>query len=360
MLVIFGAGASHDVAQMGNIWSTPTSGSLEHWPAASPDEFRPPLTPQLFRGALIDRLLDRYGAASHLIHDARMQVARDAQAFEVEKFLANYAGSSIREDARAVLATRFLLRDYFWACTQYCLSQLGPGHANNYAGLLGRVNRWCRPRNEPLAVVSFNYDLLAEHAFGNVMNKRLEALPWYVSDSDRLLIKPHGSCNWARALYTGADEVRARYIDHVTAAQAALREWEWTERHSDEIELVPRLGSGALPTVPALALPIEGKPGPVCPQTHLDALARTLDGPLSVITVGWRGADDWFLDWLGEHTARLRARALICMAGSRAKDDGHQLAAKLQGKLTDCEAALHLEGFSKLQTSTELAAFLED
>ena len=53
--------------------------------------------------------------------------------------------------------------------------------------------------------------------------------------------------------------------------------------------------------LPALAVPARSKARFSCPQSHLDTLVGDLPNVTTVVTIGWRGREQHFLDLLATH-----------------------------------------------------------
>jgi hypothetical protein len=165
----------------------------------------------------------------------------------------------------------------------------------NYKTLLDQIAHR-KDANGKVCLVTFNYDTLLEDALPTVGVKIL-SIPDYIS-TDYQIIKLHGSINWAH-------EVNANIAD-----LHALNQWKVV---SELIDRAPRLVFGPYETVsgypisksgtnrplfPALAIPVESKPGYECPQEQLNALENYLPQVTKVLVIGWRAAENRFLQSL--------------------------------------------------------------
>ena len=68
----------------------------------------------------------------------------------------------------------------------------------NYVTLLDQLRR-SRPNNEPVLLVTFNYDRMIESALPSV-GISISELPHYIENDAFKLFKLHGSVHWAREI----------------------------------------------------------------------------------------------------------------------------------------------------------------
>lgn len=137
----------------------------------------------------------------------------------------------------------------------------------------------------------------------------------YVADSRFQLFKLHGSYNWVQrtslkaiATTRSSTRNRDRLIDEagnytIEGPTRVLRRTRDTRipgltRH-DLFDLVDR--AGGIPgwcAIPSLAIPVKRKSAFACPADHVAALERHLPLVDRVLTIGWRGVEQPFLERL--------------------------------------------------------------
>jgi len=162
----------------------------------------------------------------------------------------------------------------------------------NYKTLLDQIAR--RPiAKENVCLVTFNYDTLLEEALTS-RGTKLQSMSDYVR-SEFYLIKLHGSVNWAHEvrnfpMQNGNPEVLIPEIINNTPT---------LDVNSDSFEMAdanPFDRPPGKPLFPALAIPVENKPGYECPQGHLKVLKDFFPQITKVLMIGWRANENRFLN----------------------------------------------------------------
>jgi hypothetical protein len=296
LMVVFGAGASYD--------------SLSEYPPIAFSNFqqltsphfqneprRPPLAAQLFEHERFSTFFTRYPECLGLFP----QLDRVAKSTGLEQRLAELVGES---DGDAIVRQQMIALRYYikevvaWSASQWLDITHG---ADNYAELLGRIDRW-RRRTEPnqqVALVTFNYDVLIDQAAATTLpalRRGFAGMSDYVQREEYKVLKVHGSTNWLRLIaglgrthndsyadvlqYVGSN--KPRLIDIVTETEAA----SMGTREAD---------------IPAIAIPVQEKSAFEMPDTHQKMLAKCIDATTDLIVIGWRGMERHFLDlWHAE------------------------------------------------------------
>jgi hypothetical protein len=180
LMVVFGAGASYDSAP-----SLPGGGQ----------EWRPPLANDLFENRPnFAAIAQGYTRLLPII-----PYLRELHGASVEQVL-----ETLRDEAqeypdghRQLAAVKYYLRDILWECTDRWTKQVL--RVTNYRSLLDKIARK-RPSDEPLLLVTFNYDALLEDALSDHGFKTNEISDYIQSHHKYKLIKLHGSINWSRVL----------------------------------------------------------------------------------------------------------------------------------------------------------------
>ena len=378
LLIILGAGASYDCLPPGCDDSVPlTIGDLPTLPMA---QARPPLTQQLASARpLTNWLLDRWPSAAPVIDDLRRRLDdRDNAdlALTLERALANYPqvqAEVIPEVKRHMLAVRFYLRDLLWAVTDYMTAPQLTGGITNHLTLLRAAMAWRSRGHRDVVFVSFNYDLLLEHAIGRWSTFNLTDITSYLADPLLSVLKPHGSVQWHwtsehREYSSSLHEHGLKSIE-LAMSEANLEDMELRclsppphSPHSTSL-------SNRRFHVPALALPVDDKSEFIWPDEQANRF-RALQGSVSrLLTVGWRAMEPHFLDLL-QPVLRNDAKVVVTAGGRNGPDEADEAQDRLQAATHRNSTAARVrpenwriygDGFTDLlRNSKELRWLLED
>lgn len=293
LLVITGAGASHDIRR-----------------GANGD--RVPLAADLFAESY-DQYLNEYPQAGALVTRLRSAVERGASVEAALQALRDES-DSYPPLRKQLLAVQFYLHDLFYRKSELWASR----HAgvNNYMALVGELERWNVKSGRGIVYLTFNYDTLLDTALARELGIAWGTISDYVSES-RSLIKLHGSVGWGRHISLGSASEPVK----PTAKELILLADDMTSL--DTFEMV----SGVAPTTdrrdrlitPALSVPVESKSDFSCPAEHQQHLIRKLPDIQDVLVIGWRGAEAHVRELLARHLnkeARLLAITRPVAAGS--------------------------------------------
>jgi hypothetical protein len=318
LVIIIGAGASHDCAVMRR------GDGKSPYTLRDPDgDWRPPLTRSLFEPrATFAPILDDYPAAQAAAADIRALIDTAAppdQAFALERYLRETLKESNSEDDRY----RFRQIPLYLQHLLHEVSRQYTTDPENYHRL---VNAALRSGLKNVTFITLNYDTILDRLlFQRTLRGTLSGNPEDMSDyvrKDRrwALFKLHGSVNWVRRVLTPIDELPLpREFDPgpvFTGWFAA------TESQIDEDQLDPTIELRVTDHVyelrfvgnrlyyPALSVPI----GPDtqllnCPKFHLDALRerlRRMGNTICVLVVGFSGLDVEVIDLLAEEGRSIR------------------------------------------------------
>jgi hypothetical protein len=171
----------------------------------------------------------------------------------------------------------------------------------NYLSLIEEIERWRRPSDEKVLLVTFNYDTLLEEAVARIAGVKFRTIDDYVSVPSWLVIKPHGSVNWHRqiTLPSRSAALPTGYRDKLHALIETRANWRFTDAYAVQ----EPGGSAEIETqyaFPALSIPVQSKTHSdfECPPDHLHALRRALPAVTRVLIVGWRGLEEHFMgEW---------------------------------------------------------------
>lgn len=294
LMFVFGAGASFD--------SDPER--RDPSAASSGHNFRPPLAPGLFspdndlgKSAVAD-----FPAAQPLLMRLRQATRRNE---DVEEVLERLASSSDVYDttAKQLLAFRAYLARL--------LSQIPSKWSDecqgltNYVTIMEQADRWNRvvhPHGEdPIACVTFNYDVLLEQAVNSVYSHRLRHMDSYIAHPDIHVFKPHGSVSWRQS--AGWDQpsrlMGGGGLDKAIGQASSLA---WSEDYRFQVDDEYQDRDDATKVwLPALSIPVRRKTTFTMPQAHRDMLELDLRKVTTLVAVGWRAREQHFLKLMQDH-----------------------------------------------------------
>jgi hypothetical protein len=173
----------------------------------------------------------------------------------------------------------------------------------NHVTLLDRIDHWRNPQ-ESVCLVTFNYDTLIEDALHD-LGIKLQDFPDYVSNDKFKLIKLHGSINWGREINTpieGFEEMGTWQLPQAIVELAP--KLDISDKYSFVKQYPMRISANGVPLFPALAIPIEAKNDFECPTEHVDTLRELIPKVDKLLFIGWRGAEQPFLELLAANIAQ--------------------------------------------------------
>jgi len=284
LMVILGAGASYD--------------SSAHRLPTDPEDSkkqgnRPPLANYLFQirkefQPAWDQFPQIHGLAATLMpHGNR----------SVEETLQRYRDQAKDDPQRLgqLLAVRYYIQTVFRSTLPGWLSEVGG--FTNYEALLEQIRHHHRG-DEPVLLVSFNYDILLEDAVTKHFGGTFRVMADYVSRGDFRLFKVHGSQNWGRRIGSAPTMLFQGNRDPRGGAQQMIANVERIGL-TDTFEVYETAANGfsGPPLYPAIAIPITNKAENAfeCPHEHLRQLTELIPNVKKVLTVGWRGREQNFL-----------------------------------------------------------------
>jgi len=296
LTVILGAGASHDLVPRG------TATVNEH--------YKPPLTADLFAGGnrYRDEILQKYPDALNLAATIRIRTGQQ-DGDSLETVLKSLSESSDPNIARQFRQVPLYLQELFGTISEH-YTELPV----NYRYLVTHV---LAAHFEKVAFVTLNYDLLLDKAIEAFTAESIDSLKAYVRPANKwMLVKLHGSVNWATRLTNGMGGHPRNDTGVLTAVQAlrgasAIHGPLKYLSHHDE-----RLGgpTGDDLLYPAIAIPVEGKYEYVCPDEHVTALEEFLSSCEDFLIIGTSGKDRDLLDLLNDNITRCSNFAIVGQA----------------------------------------------
>src|SRR6266566_6438102 len=319
LMVIFGAGASYDssldlplpepvvpvISAAQQNFGTPPPPPPP--PPSDPGvSWRPPLTKDLFLdpNAKFGEIVQKYPRLHGILPFLRQPQNNRSVEQQLELYLEE--ASADEERQRQLLSVRYYLHDLFRMVSDEWLKRTNG--VTNYAVLIDQL-RHLNTAGEPVCLVSFNYDLLLDHAiFPSGANT--QPLEHHFAHTMLKLFKPHGSVDWARSV-AGPEASRVpSFADPPSGPR----------RRPDElIELAPDLKllgkyvranatdphqmfNFNSPIVPAIAVPVQTKTEDFFewPDSHRKYLEELLPRVTQILIIGWQGKEAHFLKLLRE------------------------------------------------------------
>lgn len=248
------------------------------------EDYQPPIASQLFdlRRRPFLTAAERFDVAGAGSLIMNLQAAAQHESESVEKNLQAQALLAEDDDLvvqRHLLAVRYYLKEVVEG-SAFTWEKSAARHTN-YRALLSKVDQHRRGTDESVLLVTFNYDLLLEHALSYQFGIEKPNLASYPVGPYHL-IKPHGSTNWFR--------INERVKDlppEVVIKEGGVVDQSMPVTMSEE----PRPG-----WLPALAVPTFSKSSFECPPEHERALANLLPEVDRLLVIGWKGQEKTFLD----------------------------------------------------------------
>lgn len=284
LMVIFGAGASYDSSSTYTPEMEPPGAGGQR-----DDAFhRPPLAKDLFANRpLFITAIDAFPECKTIVGRLRDPAVASGQA-SIETRL-----QEIEEAAKTYDRGSFELaavRGYL----QRAISQCEIGWRGNTRGitnqlwLLSEIQRIHKPTNEePVCLVTFNYDTLLEDALAHPnIGLEIKRMDDYIKRPVPFrLFKLHGSVNWGRVLENRFPSTELQPGDRFVVCDPS------TMRSPDL----------NYPLFPAIAIPVEKKNVFECPEYMIEQLKSVLPHVTKIIVIGWRASEAHFLGLLKQH-----------------------------------------------------------
>ncbi len=294
LAVILGAGASHGVCPAG-------SGVVKN------EFLKPPITETMFNGTALDGVLARHPEAAALMSSVRTEVAANVP---FEESLRRYLDNTNAYIQRQLAFVPIALHTFFFLVSAEYTSE-----AINYSHLLNRTIG----EGIHTAFMTVNYDTLLEMSLTRTTGVVFDSLQSYVSSPDWILVKLHGSVGWGYPWIEDGHMNMATDIGGDWARNLASHNPP-PSRDPDLIRAGRNnfLYADGRALYPALALPVAGKYGFVCPPSHVSALKTFLADCENYLFIGFSANDQDLLDLLKE-TVRT-ARSFFTVTGGLHKE----------------------------------------
>ena len=338
LLVILGAGASYD--------------SVPAYPPAesSGTPGRPPLADGLFENRpLFREAMSRFSNLHPIV-----PLLQRRQGLSLEQKLQELAREAQHYPARykQLMAVRYYLQYIFWAGEDPWLREVA-GHVTNYRALLDQIDRW-RTDEQPVCLVTFNYDRLIEHALTGA-GISTAGIADYIASPLFKLFKVHGSINWVRSVQ--AQTLPPEHTAHQWTAAIAVIENAAELTFSDHFAIAAEYPTGFNErdfVAPAIAIPLEEKTDFECPSDHLSLLNELMPQTDRLLIIWWRATEQHFLRMLSGRVTRPVSSYIVC-GDTKA---GEETAKRLQSAGIQGEYHVSGGGFTDMISRRELDSFL--
>lgn len=300
LMVIFGAGASYDSAP--DFPPPQPQAAQQNFPSSSPpprtnrrEIWRPPLTPQLFLDSdgEFGGIVRSYPKVLPILPHLRRPSSGRSVEEELEAWQAEANGDAERK--RQLFSIRYYLHDLLLKVSTEWLVQISD--VTNYVMLLDQI-RHLNTGNEPIALVTFNYDLLLDRALRSFNFKTLPLERYFEAHPMFKLLKPHGSVDWARFVDVPAN-TRLGADQLIERADSIKLSDEYLIANASDPVSIHNFGR---PIVPAVAIPVQTKTEDTFewPSQHRAYLDELLPSVTKILIIGWQAKEAHFLKLLRE------------------------------------------------------------
>jgi hypothetical protein len=338
LMVIFGAGASHDAADRR---------------LRSP---RVPVVKGLFDydgNNKFASIAQRFPSCLPLVMEMREAIEKD-NTISLEDELDRLVAISQSDEfvRRQMMALRFYLTEVIASSAEDIFTECEGFTA--YVRLLRDIGRWQSREEKEVALVTFNYDTMLDRALrAHVGLKKAFKLEDYVHTQPWRLFKLHGSTDWSREIELGG---AAAYPSPDRAIELANqfdpRDGRIVPAAYDKLDS-PFKGV----VVPAIAMPTVGKPGFECPDDHRQVLEEVvLPAVDRVLIIGWRGVETHVHKVLRDGVS---SRAKIAIV-DRDKKAAFEVSKNIKSGLTGYAHLFEDAGFHDFTAKRSVIDWLDD
>lgn len=294
LMVIFGAGASFDSCS-----TYPPGATLRSRDAA--DKYhRPPCANELFDDRpLFNNAIETFSQLKGIVPRLRAAAMLQGQT-PVEVVLAEVetqANTYNRARVQLIAIRCYLQKIIAESVANWIANDRTAGITNQLA-LLQQIER-THHEGEPVLLVTFNYDILLEHAL-HQLGYPVATLDDYTRGLGFFkLFKLHGSVDWGRELPIPPPQdvdrnnglsVLNSLIDNAAEPRETDR---FVKCHPSQMGAV-----NELPVLPAIAIPIENKNTFECPASMLEDLKSVIPHVTKILIIGWQAKEAHFLRML--------------------------------------------------------------
>lgn len=344
ILIITGAGASHDVAEPREI---------------SVSSFcTPPLTKDLFRSGEGQKI----GVVKEKLQNNPIAAQIGAE-WTKEQPLEAYL-SEIKNNPQKMVSERYwaipiYLHELFLSISQQYILSKKIGMPSNYNTLISTV---VKTSYNKVVWINLNYDLLADYAIKAAAVTSLSTFDDYmkIETKDKIKIKytkPHGSVDWYRInkIGTSWDLIQQGAIPD--NFESALSEEIYTE-HESAHKVHSEFRRERL--YPAISAPL-GKYNYIYPR-HIEAIIPDLQEHIAVLCVGFGALDDDILGLMAKNVNKISKMKIV----NKSYADGKVAYTNIKRHYHECRKSIDISedrvlyggGFSDFIATGELKKWL--
>lgn len=294
VLVILGAGAAHDLIPLGKDGKALGS---------STPGLVPPLTRGVFEDNTITKgILDQYQGARNLAGTIRIELENDDAV--LEPLLKRMAEADERTLSQQFPQIPLYLQDLFANISRNFTNQ-----AINYQRLAFQLFAEESGLGQ-IAFLTLNYDTILDDVLSPSYLSLTQKIESY-TNGECLLVKLHGSVNWARSFEIEHDRSKSFDLPEYLELVGSLGYRGIGNTLAPEFAVIQPSGrrwrvittTGDTWTIkidyPALSVPLgEYDPSYACPGTHIQALKDFLTDCKNVLAIGVSGRDEDLLELL--------------------------------------------------------------
>jgi len=320
LVIVVGAGASHDCVSDGV--------NRQHYGPSS--NYQPPIVTGLFNtgNSKISDVLSEYAAANRASADIQAAISSNDNSFTLEQ----YIREKLKNSRIAAKRLSYIEMPLYLQHLLFEFGQKYTQHPDAYQRLANKVFDFEKP-----LVISLNYDTIFDKQL--LDHRSLQTLDDYLSDDDVSLIKLHGSVNWGR-IVNDENGVPLGQVDAFDNYKSTIRGLaDRLAGQLGDIELRPI--SNTLKDIrvddddefiyyPALSVPIGEEDEIVCPTSHDQKLASSLEAAsmIDLLFIGYSGNDKEVMNRLLPHVEKIESVKIITKQDSYAAN-GHPILRKL-------------------------------
>ena len=277
----------------------------------------------------------------------------------VEHVLERFQAEAVRypERHKQLLAVRWYLHYSIVNCER----RWDDAHKGitNYKTLLDQIESTRKPKQR-VCLVTFNYDTMLDPAMPTV-GLTIRGLKDYIAGAEYMLVKVHGSVNWAHEVespdFGHLDQDPDRFIQ-VMIEQAPELKLGQNFHYTAQLPIFSSKDSKVV--IPALAIPVETKTDSSfeCPTDHLETLRAFLPEVKKILIIGWRGTEAHFLKLLKDNLTRAVAVPTMVIAGN--KEQAESIAQTINREAIPIKSEKAEGGFTDFILRKQGEEFLKD
>lgn len=300
LMVIFGAGASYDSSpDFPPLSLPPAQQNFGNSPPQSlfREQWRPPLADNLFRDDAHVRghIVQKYPKLAAIL--TRLREPRNDRSVEEELESLQLQATAYPERLRQLAAVKYYLRDLLFEASNRWRETTSD--VTNYSILIDELLR-LNKGDEPICLVTFNYDLLLDRALFAFDYKGRKPEDAFSAHPVLKLFKPHGSVDWVRFVYPPKAADPRLLPQHLIESGETVHPTDEFARVGSIIE-ADNMSLGRT-TFPAIAIPVQRKTEETFewPPSHRKHLQDLLPQVKKILIIGWQGKEAHFLNLLRE------------------------------------------------------------